>query len=200
MRCSSDAWSRHGATSHSRRHPQGCLDAGRRSRERRHLRVGLRDAGLVRADPGRLPGRNRGRRGRRSSGSPRRRSGPVGSATCQGMGTARRQTAGWTRAAPCLNRCPIPRTPTTTSWSTRQSSTSTRWTATGSPVKTASQRCTREVIRSSTGPDGTERKPMRNAEARITLGVVAARAGDLDQAVSHGRQALEGIANHCHPC
>lgn len=58
----------------------------------------------------------------------------------------------------------------------------------------------REVIRSSTGPDGTERKPMRNAEARITLGVVAARAGDLDQAVSHGRQALEGIANHCHPC
>ncbi|MEV5764827.1 XRE family transcriptional regulator [Micromonospora sp. NPDC052213] len=50
----------------------------------------------------------------------------------------------------------------------------------------------REVIRSSTEPDGTERKPMRNAEARITLGVVAARAGDLDQAVSYGRRALEG--------
>ncbi len=50
----------------------------------------------------------------------------------------------------------------------------------------------REVIRSSTDPDGTERKPMRNAEARITLGVVAARSGDLDQAVSYGRQALEG--------
>lgn len=50
----------------------------------------------------------------------------------------------------------------------------------------------REVIRSSTDPDGTERKPMRNAEARITLGVVAARGGDLDQAVSYGRRALEG--------
>ena len=50
----------------------------------------------------------------------------------------------------------------------------------------------REVIRSSTDPDGTERKPMRNAEARITLGVVAARSGDLDQAVSYGRRALNG--------
>lgn len=50
----------------------------------------------------------------------------------------------------------------------------------------------REVIRSSTEPDGTERKPMRNAEARITLGVVAARAGDLEQAVSYGRRALQG--------
>lgn len=50
----------------------------------------------------------------------------------------------------------------------------------------------REVIRSSTDPDGTERKPMRNAEARITLGVVAARSGDLDQAVSYGRRALSG--------
>ncbi|MEU9516775.1 XRE family transcriptional regulator [Micromonospora sp. NPDC048169] len=50
----------------------------------------------------------------------------------------------------------------------------------------------REVLRSSTEPDGTERKPMRNAEARITLGVVAARSGDLDQAVSYGRRALSG--------
>jgi tetratricopeptide (TPR) repeat protein len=50
----------------------------------------------------------------------------------------------------------------------------------------------REVIRSSTDPDGTDRKPMRQAEARLTLGVVAARAGDLERAVSHGRQALEG--------
>jgi tetratricopeptide (TPR) repeat protein len=49
-----------------------------------------------------------------------------------------------------------------------------------------------EVIRSSTDPDGTERKPMRNAEARITLGVTAARSGDLDQAVSYGRHALNG--------
>ncbi|GAB3330790.1 hypothetical protein GCM10027452_04090 [Micromonospora halotolerans] len=50
----------------------------------------------------------------------------------------------------------------------------------------------REVIRSSTDPDGTDRKPMRQAEARITLGVAAARAGDLERAVSYGRQALEG--------
>src|SRR5262249_27973871 len=49
-----------------------------------------------------------------------------------------------------------------------------------------------EVLRSSTDPDGTERKPMRNAEARITLGVVAVRAGELDQAVTYGHQALTG--------
>ncbi|MEH1164633.1 XRE family transcriptional regulator [Micromonospora sp. CPCC 205539] len=50
----------------------------------------------------------------------------------------------------------------------------------------------REVIRSSTDPDGTERKPMRNAEARVTLGVAAARSGDLESAVAYGRQALQG--------
>ncbi|MDG4790238.1 XRE family transcriptional regulator [Micromonospora sp. WMMD1102] len=49
-----------------------------------------------------------------------------------------------------------------------------------------------EVIRSSTDPDGTERKPMRNAEARLTLGVVAARAGEVEEAVAYGRQALSG--------
>jgi tetratricopeptide (TPR) repeat protein len=47
-----------------------------------------------------------------------------------------------------------------------------------------------EVIRSCTDFDGTERKPMRNAQARITLGVVAARNGDLDAALSLGRAAL----------
>jgi hypothetical protein len=31
---------------------------------------------------------------------------------------------------------------------------------------------------------------MRSAEARLTLGVVAARTGDLTQAVSHGQEAL----------
>jgi hypothetical protein len=31
---------------------------------------------------------------------------------------------------------------------------------------------------------------MRNAEARITLGVVAARQGDLDEAVKRGEEAL----------
>ena len=49
-----------------------------------------------------------------------------------------------------------------------------------------------EVMRSSTDPDGTERKPMRNAEARITLGVTAARSGELDHALTYGRQALNG--------
>lgn len=48
----------------------------------------------------------------------------------------------------------------------------------------------REVIRSSTDPDGTEHKPMRNAEARLTLGVLAGRSGDLDGAITFGRRAL----------
>jgi hypothetical protein len=47
-----------------------------------------------------------------------------------------------------------------------------------------------EVIQASTDFDGTERAPMRLAEARITHGVVAARQGDLEQAVHHGEQAL----------
>lgn len=44
----------------------------------------------------------------------------------------------------------------------------------------------REVIGSS------DHKPMRVAEAQVTLGVVAARAGDLERAVAYGRQALGG--------
>jgi hypothetical protein len=47
-----------------------------------------------------------------------------------------------------------------------------------------------EVIQASTDFDGTERAPMRLAEARITLGVVAARQGDLEQAVDLGGRAL----------
>lgn len=50
----------------------------------------------------------------------------------------------------------------------------------------------REVMRSSTQPNGVERKPMRNTEARLTLAVLSARAGDLDQALAYGRQALAG--------
>jgi tetratricopeptide (TPR) repeat protein len=50
----------------------------------------------------------------------------------------------------------------------------------------------REVLRAGTDYDGTERSPMRNAEARVTLGVVAARGGDLDTALSYGEQALAG--------
>ncbi|MDH6107870.1 hypothetical protein P3T36_006329 [Kitasatospora sp. MAP12-15] len=43
-----------------------------------------------------------------------------------------------------------------------------------------------EVIRASPGFDGTEQAPMRIAEARVALGVVAARDGDLD--VAHLRE------------
>ncbi|MEV6368704.1 XRE family transcriptional regulator [Micromonospora musae] len=49
-----------------------------------------------------------------------------------------------------------------------------------------------EVIRSSTDLDGTPRKPMRIAEAEITLGVVAAREGDIEQAVALGQRAISG--------
>ncbi|MFF4356193.1 multiprotein-bridging factor 1 family protein [Streptomyces sp. NPDC001604] len=49
-----------------------------------------------------------------------------------------------------------------------------------------------EVIRVGTDFDGTEKSPMRMAEARITLGVVAARQGDLEQAVDYGEWALKG--------
>lgn len=48
-----------------------------------------------------------------------------------------------------------------------------------------------EVIRSATDFDGSERAPMRLAEARVTLGVVAARQGDVEQAIHHGEQALK---------
>src|SRR3954447_13153123 len=47
-----------------------------------------------------------------------------------------------------------------------------------------------EVIRSSTDFDGTLRKPMRVAEAEITLGVLAARNGEPELAVDYGRRAL----------
>src|SRR5262249_35679216 len=47
-----------------------------------------------------------------------------------------------------------------------------------------------EVIRASTDFDGTERAPMRLAEARVTRGVIAARQGDLEQAIHEGTHAL----------
>jgi tetratricopeptide (TPR) repeat protein len=49
-----------------------------------------------------------------------------------------------------------------------------------------------EVIQAGTDFDGTERAPMRIAEARITRGVIAARKGDLEEAVHYGEQALQG--------
>jgi hypothetical protein len=47
------------------------------------------------------------------------------------------------------------------------------------------------VIRDNTAPDGTELSPMRIAECRITLGFVAGRRGDLEQAVDRGREGLK---------
>jgi hypothetical protein len=49
-----------------------------------------------------------------------------------------------------------------------------------------------EVIRNGTDFNGDERMPMRVAEAQITLGVVAAREGDLDEALARGRRAMSG--------
>lgn len=49
-----------------------------------------------------------------------------------------------------------------------------------------------EVIRVSTDFNGHQRWPMRVAEAQITLGVVAAREGDLDGALSYGQRAISG--------
>lgn len=48
------------------------------------------------------------------------------------------------------------------------------------------------VIRDNLTPDGTELSPMRISECRLTLGIVASRRGDLDQAVELGQQALAG--------
>lgn len=47
-----------------------------------------------------------------------------------------------------------------------------------------------EIIRKTTGPDGTDLSPMRKAEAQFTLGVIAARNGALEDALTFGRQAL----------
>lgn len=49
----------------------------------------------------------------------------------------------------------------------------------------------RAVLAMGAGPDG-DRSPMRMAEARLTLAAVAARAGDLEQAVARGMDALGG--------
>lgn len=48
----------------------------------------------------------------------------------------------------------------------------------------------REIIRKSTGFDGTDTSPMRKAEAELTLGVIAARNGAVDEALTYGNKAL----------
>lgn len=50
----------------------------------------------------------------------------------------------------------------------------------------------RQVLARSRRPNGGEASPMRAAEARLTLGVVAARAGDLEEALVRGTEALGG--------
>jgi hypothetical protein len=48
-----------------------------------------------------------------------------------------------------------------------------------------------EVIRRSMNPEGVVVSPMRKAEAELTLAVVAARQGDVDEASSRGVMALQ---------
>lgn len=47
-----------------------------------------------------------------------------------------------------------------------------------------------EVIAQHVRPDGSTNAPMRVAQSRINLGIVAARRGDLDQAVAYGHSAF----------
>lgn len=49
----------------------------------------------------------------------------------------------------------------------------------------------RETIRKTTASDGSDISPMRRAEAEITLGVIAARRGELEEALKYGYKALD---------
>jgi tetratricopeptide (TPR) repeat protein len=59
-------------------------------------------------------------------------------------------------------------------------------------VNTMAETLADEVIQANTDFDGRERAPMRLAEARITLGVIRAREGDLDEALALGSRSLNG--------
>lgn len=48
----------------------------------------------------------------------------------------------------------------------------------------------REIIKKSTAFSGTDVSPMRKAEAELTLGVIAARNGAVDEALTYGHNAL----------
>ncbi|MFI0368844.1 XRE family transcriptional regulator [Actinomadura sp. 1N219] len=71
-----------------------------------------------------------------------------------------------------------------------------RWLGNDQPSTAAENRLAEtyaeDVIRLGTDASGVERSPMRNAEARITLGLIAAREGDLERAVEFGERALQG--------
>jgi tetratricopeptide (TPR) repeat protein len=53
------------------------------------------------------------------------------------------------------------------------------------------QRNADEVIRRGVNPEGILTAPMRTAEAQLTLAVIAARRGDVDEATAMGIQALQ---------
>jgi tetratricopeptide (TPR) repeat protein len=52
------------------------------------------------------------------------------------------------------------------------------------------QMLAREIIKKSTAFDGTDVSPMRKAEAELTLGVIAARNGTVEEALTYGHNAL----------
>jgi tetratricopeptide (TPR) repeat protein len=54
----------------------------------------------------------------------------------------------------------------------------------------AAEQLAHEVLAAGTNWDGSERSIMRNAEARVTLGTVAARRGDVDAAAQWGIAAI----------
>src|SRR5262245_1450867 len=56
---------------------------------------------------------------------------------------------------------------------------------------TAAEDCAWQVLVHQLKPDGMTRHPMRIAETRVTLGILAARRRDLEQAVYFGLAALE---------
>jgi hypothetical protein len=121
---------------------------------------------------------------------------------CSCTASKRRHTLAWAspkrfirplkRAAPYSTSCHSRSVQTTTLLSTLTSGTSTRWTPTGllAQDKLASRNA-HEVIRRGVLPDGNVTTPMRNAEAQLTLAVIAARRGETDDAATLGIEALQ---------
>jgi tetratricopeptide (TPR) repeat protein len=63
---------------------------------------------------------------------------------------------------------------------------------TGSTENKLAEAYANEVLRLGIDSAGVELSPMRNAEARVTLGVLSARQGELERALDYGRRALAG--------
>jgi hypothetical protein len=62
----------------------------------------------------------------------------------------------------------------------------------------AAKQNAQEVIRKSVGSDGVLTAPMRNTEAQLTLGVITAREGDVEEAAALGIRALRN-GRQCRP-